>query len=412
MSARADFDVLVGGGGMIGAAVAALLATDPRGQGLKIALAEEAPATMPLAAEPAQLRVSALSRVSERLLVEVGAWDLLKARVPAPYVRMRVWDAADDALGSRALVFDAADIGEANLGHIVENSSVAASLLSVALRQGVTLMRAPLTGLSLAPDRASVTVADRTFGVALVIAADGARSRLRDWGGISFVSHPYPQHAVVARLLPERDHGREARQRFLPSGPVALLPLADGSVSLVWSTGVEEAAELVALTDAQFDERVTHASGSVLGRLTSVGPRQSFPLARGHAATYGTTRLALVGDAAHTVHPLAGQGANLGFVDAAVLVDVLLAARDAGQDIGDPATLARYSRARRADNLLVSAAMDTIYRLFGDTRGVVGLARRAGLAIVDRAGPVKLRLMREALGLASSPPARLRAGAR
>ena len=412
MSARADFDVLIGGGGMIGAAEAALLATDPRARGLNVALVEETPATLPLPGEPAELRVSALSRVSERLLVEVGAWDLLKVRAPSPYVRMRVWDAADEPDGARALVFDAAAIGEANLGHIVENRSVAASLLSVALRNGVTLMRAPLNGLVLDADRASVTVGERAFAVALVVAADGARSRLREWGGISFVTQRYPQHAVVARLLAQRDHGREARQRFLPSGPLALLPLADGAVSLVWSTAVEAAAELVALSDAEFDARVTQASGGVLGTLTSAGPRQSFPLTRGHAATYGATRLALVGDAAHTVHPLAGQGANLGFLDAAVLVDVMLAARDAGQDIGDPATLARYSRNRRADNLLVSAAMDTIYRLFGDTRSVVGFARRAGLALVERAGPVKSRLMREALGLASSPPARLRAAVR
>lgn len=412
MTTRTDFDVLVGGGGMIGAAVAALLATDPRARELKVALAESRPASMPLAGEPPELRVSALSRRSERVLAGVGAWEALKGRAPSPYVRMRVWDCADAPDGAGALVFDAAAIGEPNLGHIVENRSVAAALTTVALRNGVTLVRAPLDGLALSPDGARVTVGDRALEVSLVVAADGARSRLREWGGIAVRAQPYDQRALVARLEPAQPHGREARQRFLPGGPLALLPLSDGAVSLVWSMPAAQAEATVALGDEDFARLVTEASGAVLGELAAAGARASFPLSRDHAATYGTLRLALVGDAAHTIHPLAGQGANLGFADAATLVEVVLAARDAGQDIGDPATLARYTRARRADNLIVSGAMEAIHRLFGDSHAIVGRARRAGLALVQRSGPAKARLMREALGLGAAPGTRQPAPAR
>ncbi len=410
MAAR-DFEVVVGGGGMVGAAVAALLVTDPGARGLRVALVETDPATMPLPGDPAELRVSALSRASERLLRTVGAFDLLAVRPPCPYSRMRVWDAASEPDGAQALVFDAADLGEPNLGLITENRAIAAALLTVALRGGATLLRAPLTAFEPDADAVRVTVGDRGLQAGVVVAADGARSMLRGLAGIAVRVHPYPQRAVVARLLCERPHAGEARQRFLPDGPLALLPLSDGAVSLVWSTTPEHADELLAMDDGAFALAVTEASGHVLGELHAGSHRQAFPLSRDHAATYAGPRLALVGDAAHTVHPLAGQGVNLGFLDAATLVETLLAGRAGGEDVGDRAVLARYSRARRVDNLVVAAAMDGLSRLFGARNPAIGLARRTGLGLVGRSLTARRRLMQEALGLSRDLPARLSADA-
>lgn len=406
-----DFDVVIAGGGMVGAAAAALLQTDPAARGLRVALAETEPATMPLPGEPAELRVSALSRASERLLRAVGAFDLLSARPPCPYTRMRVWDAAGEPDDADALVFDAADAGEPNLGLIVENRAIGAALTTVALRAGVTLLRAPVTAFEPDADGVRLTLGERALLAGVVIAADGAQSTLRSLADIAVRARPYPQRAVVARLVSERPHNGEARQRFLPEGPLALLPLADGAVSLVWSTTPERADELLELADADFADAVTRASGGVLGSLAAGSRRQAFPLSRDHAHTYAGPRLALIGDAAHTVHPLAGQGVNLGFLDAATLVEILLEGRARGEDIGDPAVLARYSRARRLDNLVVAGALEAIYRLFRARHPLVGSVRRTGLGLIGRSTAVRRRLMREALGLSRTLPARLRAAA-
>ena len=406
-----DFDVVIGGGAMVGAAVAALLVTDPRARGLRVALVEANPATMPLRHEPPELRVSALSRASEQLLRAVGAWDPLSARAPCAYERMRVWDEASAADSEEALVFDAALLGERDLGCIVENRAVAAALLAAALRHGVTVFAAPVEGLTVTADVAEVLVGGRSLKTALVVAADGAASTLRAQAGIAVTARPYDQRAVVACLACERPHGAEARQRFLADGPVALLPLADGSVSLVWSTRTDEAERLVALTDEDFSAAVTAATDRVLGELTVHGARQSFPLSRDHADTYAVARVALVGDAAHTIHPLAGQGVNLGFLDAAQLAETVLAARDAGEDWGDRAVLGRYSRARRAENLLVAAALDNLNRLFTAKGSAVASLRRAGLRAVNGSPLVKSRLIREAMGITDRRPARLRESA-
>lgn len=403
-----DFDIVIGGGGMVGAAVAALIVTDPRARGLKVALAEEQPASMPLSGEAAELRVSALSRASEQLLRAVGAWEALGARPPCPYTRMRVWDAAGAPDDGDALLFDAADIGEPDLGCIVENRAIAAALTGVALKRGVSLLAAPIKDLDLQLESAAVAIGERTLHTGLVVAADGSQSRLRLAAGIDVRRHAYSQRALVARLEAERAHGAEARQRFLPSGPLALLPLSDGAVSLVWSLPESDAERQLAADDHEFSQAVTAASGGVLGELKVASARAAFALSRDHAVSYAGTRIALVGDAAHTVHPLAGQGVNLGFLDAATLVETVLVAREAGEDPGDPAVLGRYSRARRLDNLTVAAAMDGLNKLFGARLPMVTTLRRVGLGLVNHASPVRTRLMREALGLSRELPPRLR----
>lgn len=398
MIARRDFDVLIAGGGMVGAGLAALLAGGAATRGFKVALVEPQPALPPLPGEPVELRVSALSRASERLLVSVGAWPLLEPRRPCPYERMIVWDAASSPDGPETLVFDAAEAGEPNLGHIVENRAVAAALIERAHALGVTLIRSPVTGLELGADGARATVGGRTVTAGLVVAADGADSPLRQLAGLEGEGAPYPAEAIVTHLAPELAHGGAARQRFLATGPLGILPLADGRVSIVWSTTPAEATRLAALDDAAFAAAVTSASDGVLGALAVTAPRLRFPLRRFNASSYAATRLVLVGDAAHTVHPLAGQGVNQGFLDVLALAAELGRAVAAGEDPGDARTLGRYARARRADNALMGAALDAIFRVFTDERAVVRRGRRLGLRLVNRAGPLKRLLIDRALG--------------
>ena len=404
---RRDFDVVIAGGGMVGAGLAALLLHTPATRGLRVALVEPRPPATPLAGEPLDLRVSALSRASEQLIRAVGAWPRVLERDPCAYERMIVWDAASPVGGRGTLSFDAAEAGEPDLGHIVENRAVAAALLERALACGATLLRTALTGIELEPDLARAVTAERRVVAGLFVAADGTDSALRAWAGIGGSGQSYPQEAVVAHLRPERSHGGAARQRFLTSGPLALLPLADGRVSLVWSTTPGSAAELVAADDAAFGAAVTAASDGVLGTLTPTTVRARFPLRRFHAASYFRPRCALVGDAAHAVHPLAGQGVNLGLLDVAALAAEIATALANGEDYGDARALGRYSRARRAENALMAAAFDGLYRLFRDERAGVARLRRFGLGLVNRAGPVKQLFVQRALGLAAE-----RAGAR
>jgi len=399
VSARRDFDVLIAGGGMVGAALAALLASGAATRALRVALVEPQAALPPQPSEPLELRVSALSRAGERLLLAVGAWPLLAPRQPCPYERMIVWDEASPAAGAETLVFDAAEAGEPNLGHIAENRAVAAALIERALALGVTLLRSPVVGLELNPDAAHVALGGRTVTAGLAVAADGAESPLRALAGVAGEGRPYPQEAIVTHLATELPHGHAARQRFLATGPLGLLPLADGRVSIVWSTSPAEAGRLVALDAAAFGAAVTAASDGVLGALTVTAPRARFPLKRFNASTYVATRLVLVGDAAHTVHPLAGQGVNQGFLDVLALAAELGRAVAAGEDPGDARPLGRYARARRADNALMGAALDGIFRAFTDERAVVRTGRRLALRLVNRAQPLKRLLIDRALGV-------------
>jgi len=399
MSGR-DFDVLIAGGGMVGTALAAQLAAGEATRALKVALVEPQPALAPLPGEPLDLRVSALARAGERLLRSVGAWPLLAPRRPCPYERMIVWDAASPPAGPQTLRFDAAEAGEPNLGHIVENRAVAAALTERALALGVALIRSPVTGLDLGADGARAAIGGRTLTAGLVVAADGADSPLRQLAGLGGAFAPYPAEAIVTHLAAELPHDGAARQRFLASGPLGILPLADGRVSIVWSTTPAQAARLAALDDAAFGAAVTSASDGVLGALAATAPRLRFPLRRFNASSYAATRLVLIGDAAHTVHPLAGQGVNQGFLDVLALVAELGRALAAGEDPGDARPLGRYARARRADNALMGAALDAIFRVFTDERAIVRRGRRLGLQLVNQAAPLKRLLVDRALGAA------------
>ena len=296
---KRDFDVVIVGGGMVGAGCAALLGAYGPTSALRVAMLEPRTALLPAPDEPLDLRVSALSRASQRLVERTGAWQEVLARGASPYQRMVVWDKVGSPDGEGSIRFEAAELGEPDLGHIVENRTVQAALTARAAAHGVTLLRSGVSALDLGAEAVTVTTTEgRRLSAALVVAADGGDSAARRHAGIETQGWDYGQHAVVTHLSPSQPHRGTAWQRFLPTGPLALLPLSDGRVSLVWSALPERAAELVAMSGEAFADAVTEASAGVLGRLVPDAPRASFPLRLLHAIDYTRPRLALVGDAA------------------------------------------------------------------------------------------------------------------
>jgi len=404
VSRRHDFDLVIIGGGMVGACLAALVGAEPKLAGWKVAIVEPA-APRPPADGEIDLRVSALSRASQRILAHAGAWAGIEGHAH-PYEAMVVWDAASRPDARDALRFSAAETGEPDLGCIVENLRVQWALHESRHLRSVTQLRAGLEGLEFDEDGARLTLSDgRRLGCALLVGADGAGSRTRELCGITRAGWKYGQTAVVAHLRTERPHLRTAWQRFLPEGPLALLPLEAGRVSLVWTTSTAEAEELLALEPAAFAGAVTEASGRVLGRLELDSGRAGLPLALWHAREYVRPRLALVGDAAHTIHPLAGQGVNLGFLDCASLAEVLVDAVAAGAEPFGLRTLRRYERWRRSENALMLGATDTLNGLFRQKSVVAATSRRLGLAVVANQPLFRRALAQRALGLAGDLPA-------
>jgi 2-octaprenylphenol hydroxylase len=405
---RHDFDAVIIGGGMVGLCAAALLARDERLADWRVAVIESATCRPPDPASP-DLRVSALSRASERILQAAGAWSAIRGHT-CPYSEMVVWDAASTHDARDALRFSAAETGEPDLGHIVENLRVQWELLESPELEGVTQLRAGLEALEFDADAACVTLSDgRRLTCGIVIGADGGQSRTRELCGIARAGWTYGQTAVVAYLRTERPHAHTAWQRFLPDGPLALLPLADGRVSLVWTTTPDAAAVLQAAEPAEFNRLVTEASSRVLGQLTLDSARAGFPLALWHAREYVRGRLALVGDAAHTIHPLAGQGVNLGFLDCASLVEVLAVAAESGAEPAGLRTLRRYERWRRSENALMLGTTDTLNGLFRQKSVAVTAARRLGMSVVGSQPLLRRGLVQRALGLAGDLPAIVRA---
>lgn len=403
-AARRDLDVLVVGGGTVGHALALLLATQARTRSLAVGLVEPRPPAVALPGAPEDLRIFALSRASQHVLTACGVWQQVASR-SWPYQRMRVWDATDEPSGGRALAFSAAEAGEPDLGHMVEVAHLQHVLHAAVRRAGIRIETSPVDSLSVDEDHARVTLADGTLlHSALVVAADGAASPVRSLAGIEAAVHDYHQRGVVAFLRTERPHAETAWQRFLPSGPLALLPVDAGRVSIVWTLPTDEALRVLALDDAAFGAAVTLASDGVLGSLTLDSHRDSFPLRRITAASYGACRTVLVGDAAHAVHPLAGQGANLGLLDAAALVEVLAAAGRRGEDPGDAGPVGRYARWRRAEAAPLTLGVHALQRGFCNDVPWLRELRSRGLGWVGASPGWRRQFVRHALGMAGEAP--------
>jgi 2-polyprenylphenol 6-hydroxylase len=407
-----DFDVVIVGGGVIGAAMASLLLTRRLSSPGRVAIiADRFAAPSPPDADW-DLRVFALSRASERLLTACGMWDSLPAQRVFAYERMCVWDAGGEPQGRGSLCFDCAEIGEPNLGYIVEGRALQWQCLQAARSAGAVLIEAEVAAVHVTDADVSMRLRDgRELRGRLLMAADGPQSKTRELLGIETAGHTYHQDALVAHVRTGRPHRNTAWQRFLATGPVAFLPLPDGRSSIVWSTTLAEAARLRALDDGAFGAALTAASGAVLGDCELSTPRASFPLQLQYALEYSRPRAVLLGDAAHVVHPLAGQGLNLGLLDCAALADILGNAGGGGY-FGEHKLLRRYERWRRSENLLAAGALDAMERLFSNADPVSRGLRAAGLSAVGKMPFVKRRLAQRALGLIGDIPDFLKADAR
>ncbi len=381
-------DVAIVGGGMVGLAVACGL----QGSGLRVAVLEQR-VPEPLAADaPPQLRVSAINAASEKLLTRLGVWQDILSRGASCYHGMEVWD--KDSFGH--ISFDDQSMGYSHLGHIVENSVIHYALWNKAQQSSDITLLAPaeLQQVAWGENETFLTLKDGSMLTArLVIGADGANSWVRQAMGVRVEVSPYHHAGVVANFATERPHDNIARQWFLGDGILAWLPLPDKRISIVWSRRDPEA--LTCLSPEALCETVAAAGGYALGALSCLTPAVAFPLRLMRPETVIAERVALAGDAAHTVHPLAGQGVNLGFGDAIALADLL------GNMTGDPGdylTLRRYQRARREAVTTMQLGCDSLFKLFHTHDPVLGWLRNTGLSLTNQLAPVKRLLARQAIG--------------
>lgn len=404
MAEPRQVDVAIIGAGIAGASLAVALG----GEGLSIALieaqpADAAPLPRTVGVHDFDARVSALTPRSRDFLCAVGAWDAICAYRTCAYRHMTVWDAE----GTGQIEFDAAEVDAAELGYIVENRSIVSALLArVAQSADITLLQpAVLHSCSrLASGLMHLTlVGGEEWQAKLVVAADGALSRVRDMMGFRCREWDYGHRAIVATVEVAHAHDDTAWQRFLPSGPLALLPLPGDAhhhyCSIVWSLQSHLVDDLLALDDDAFCAELEYTSEARLGAVLDVSRRFAFPLRQRHAVDYVQAGIALVGDAAHTIHPLAGQGINLGLQDVAALAQEIVAGHHCTVSPGQLELLQRYQRRRKGENLLMMAAMDGFKRLFEQRSLPLRWLRNEGMRRVDGLRPLKRQLMRHAMGL-------------
>jgi 2-octaprenylphenol hydroxylase len=380
---------------------ATLLAQSSQSEALDITLVDAAARPVFSPDDDVALRVSAIASGTAALFDSVGAWEYTAATRVGPYTSMRIWDEDDTPGSAAALQFDAGEFAIEQLGFIVENVLLQDVLLYRLDRTDAKLMfDSPIKSLRRRARHYDVELqSGEVLSADLVIGADGARSFVRSAAGIETNEWPYEQTAFVTHVQPEKPHGQAAQQRFLRDGPIGLLPLQDGRVSVVWSTTPAMAEAALAANEAETGRLLSEASDYVLGELEIAGPKGAFPLCARHAVSYVLPNLALIGDAAHAIHPLAGQGANLGLQDAAELAAQVTSAVAQGLHPGDRPVLRRYERARKGANATMLHFMTGLNRLFATDSRVIGEIRSAGMRAFNRSGPIRERAVKVALGV-------------
>jgi 2-octaprenyl-6-methoxyphenol hydroxylase len=396
-------DVIIGGGGFAGLSLAIAL-RQALGRGFAVAVADPA-----FDGAPRDGRASAIAAAARRLFETLGVWQAV-ADDAQPILDMVVTDSKlDDAMRPAFLTFGG-EIEEGEpFAHMIENAPLIAALTAKAREEGVTLLAAAVSDFRAAGEGVSVGLSGgHDITARLLVAADGARSGIRERAGIATHGWSYGQSGIVTTVAHEREHHGRAEEHFLPAGPFAILPLKGRRSSLVWTEESGLAERMVALPDVEFHAEVEKRFGLHLGEIEIVGPRRAYPLGLYVARSFIGERLALIGDAAHVIHPIAGQGLNMGLRDVAALAESIADAVRLGLDPGDATVLERYQRWRRFDTMAMGVATDGLNRLFSNKSDVLRLVRDVGLGLVDRMPALKSFFIREAAGLTGEVPKLLR----
>ncbi len=402
-------DVIIVGAGLPGLVLAGLLAE----RGFSVAIIESNPVReqesnkqkdKQQTGEALDPRALAITMASKRLFDLIGAWREIPMDRIGYFQHMSVWDEA----GVGRIEFDANDLAQESLGYIVENNILQSATENIIHKNRDVSFYQPakVSSMKLGDDKVSLNLEDgRVLESQLLIASDGQRSGIREMSGISYISEPYDQKALACIVTTESDHLNTARQRFLKDGILAFLPLFDPHrCGIVWSTEPEQAEQLKNSPEKEFCQQLTRASEQILGQVTACESRQTFPLQQAQAEKYCLHRLALIGDAAHSVHPLAGQGANLGLMDAAVLAEVLVEAKKRNRDFATHHVLRRYERWRRGENNLMMNVFTGFKILFEQQDFPIPMIRNTGLKLLNRANPLKHWIMKRAMGLTGDLP--------
>jgi len=396
--------IIIGGGGFAGLALAIAL-RQGLGSQTPIIVADPALAMRP-SRDP---RATAIVAACRRLFEVIGAWDGVAAKAQ-PILDMVITDSKlEDATRPVFLTFGGDVAPGEPFAHMVENGDLIESLTRCAEAAKIDLRATAVTSYDARPDGITVTLGDGTvIEGALLVAADGARSKLRERAGIVTHGWDYNQSGIVVTVGHERDHEGRAEEHFMPAGPFASLPLTGKRSSLVWTESRAEAARIVALGDDDFHRELEQRFGLHLGEIKALDKPRAFPLSYFVARSFIGERLALIGDAAHVIHPIAGQGLNLGLKDVAALAEVIVDAARLGIDVGQADVLERYQRWRRFDTMAMGLATNTLNFLFSNTSTLLRSLRDIGLGLVDRAPPLKNILIRQAAGLSGDVPRLLR----
>jgi 2-octaprenyl-6-methoxyphenol hydroxylase len=403
-------DVLIAGGGFAGLALAVAL-RQGLGESFSVTVADPALAS----AQSKDPRASAIAAAARRMFEAVGAWQAVEDKAQ-PILDMVITDSKlDDAVRPTFLTFGgdvehsrASGVGDKRaepFAHMIENRHLIDALRERARETGVELRAGAATGFTVGARAIDVQFKDGAeISARLLIGADGAKSAVREAAGIAIHGWDYDQSAIVTTVAHERDHNGRAEEHFLPAGPFAILPLTGKRSSLVWTETKAEAARIVALPDAEFHAELEKRFGLKLGDIEVIGPRRAFPLGLFTARSFIGDRLALIGDAAHIIHPIAGQGLNMGLRDAAALAEVIADAARLGLDHGDANTLERYQRWRRFDTMSMGVATDGLNRLFSNESDALRIVRDVGLGLVERMPALKRVFIREAAGFTGEVP--------